>query len=117
MINVSRVIKDTRFTQDFNLVRKEGKFIKGRFEEVEVQISLSGIIKPSSAKEIEMIPEGDRILGGEITIHTLSELKITNKDGTSDEVLWNGERYKLYAVFPYKDYGFYKAIAIRKESA
>lgn len=115
MINVSRVIKDPRFSQSFKLFRKEGKFIKGRFEQVETETSLRGVIKPASPEDIEMIPEGDRV-GGEIVIHTTSELKVTNNEGTSDEIDWNNERYKLYAVLPYKDYGFYKAIAIRKES-
>ena len=116
MINVSRVIKDPRFRQTFKLFRKEGKFVGGRLQQIEVEQSLSGVIKPASAKEVEMIPEGDRILGGEMVIHTTSELKVTSDEGTSDEIEWNNERYKLYAVSPYKDYGFYRAIAIRMVS-
>lgn len=115
MINVSRVIKDPRFSQAFKLFRKNGRFIGGRFNQTETEYSFSGVIKPASPEDIEMIPEGDRV-GGEIVIYSTSELKVSSKEGTSDEIIWNDERYKLYAISPYKDYGFYKAIAIRKES-
>lgn len=115
MINLSRVITDPRFSQTFKVIRKESDFVNGRFtQKQEKELNFKGVIKPASPKVIEMIPEGDRV-GGEISISTLKELFITGNQGTSDEVFWNNTRYKVYSVSPYKDFGFYRAIAIRKE--
>lgn len=116
MISVSRVINDPRFSQSFKVFRKSGEWLKGRFIQNEVEINISGVITPAKAKEIEMIPEGDRV-GGEISIHATSKLNVTraleNEEGTSDEVEWQGERYKLYQVNNYSQYGYYSAIAMR----
>lgn len=116
LISVSRVINDPRFSQSFKVFRKSGEWLKGRFIQNEVEINISGVITPAKAKEIEMIPEGDRV-GGEISIHATSKLNVTraleNEEGTSDEVEWQGERYKLYQVNNYSQYGYYSAIAMR----
>ena len=70
LINVAKAITDPRFSQKFKVFGKSGEWIRGRFEEIEKEISMIGVIAPSKPKEIEMIPEGDRV-GGEITIHTI----------------------------------------------
>lgn len=119
MINVSRAINDTRFVQPFTVYRKSGgEWVNGRWEQSENPIQLSGVISIAKEKDLQMIPEGDRI-GGAIVIHSTQELFITHKDGeagTSDEILWRNERYKLISVNTYADYGYYKAIGIRKVS-
>lgn len=123
MINVARAVNDPRFSQNFKVFRKSGEWIKGRFEETEKKISMVGVIAPSKPKEIEMIPEGDRV-GGEITIYTTRKLFTThsledkenqdeNNEGTSDQIEWQGERYKLYSVNDYSQYGYYQAIGMR----
>lgn len=123
MINVSRVINDPRVSQSFSIFRKKGYWDKGRFAQEEAKINMSGVISVAKPKDIEMIPEGDRV-GGELSIYSTQEIFTTRKgdiskekdSGTSDELLWHGERYKIYSVSPYRDYGYYKAIAMRKAS-
>lgn len=122
MINVSKAINDPRFSQCFKVFRKSGEWIKGRFIEEEKELNFTGVITPSKPKEIEMIPEGDRV-GGEITIHTTRKLYTTHAiqdeesenefEGTSDEIEWQGDRYKLYQVNDYSKYGYYSAIGMR----
>lgn len=122
MINVAKAITDPRFSQKFKVFRKSGEWIRGRFEENEKEISMIGVIAPSKPKEIEMIPEGDRV-GEEITIHTTRKLYTTHAiqdeesenefQGTSDEIEWQEERYKLYQVNDYSQYGYYSAIGMR----
>lgn len=117
MINVSRVINDPRVSQSFTTFRKSGKWIKGRFEQGESEIIMNGVVLPATPEEIQQIPEGDR-KGGEISVHTLEKLYTTHEDqnfkGTSDEILWHGERYKLTSVGDRSDYGYYKALGTRK---
>lgn len=113
MINVSRVINDPRFSRSLTIYRKKGAWGRGRFEGVESELNIQGVISVAKAKDVEMIPECDRI-GGEMVIHTTQKIFTTNENGTSDELLWEDERYKIYSVSSYKSYGFYKAIAMRK---
>ncbi|MDU7441763.1 MAG: hypothetical protein E7L05_14625 [Clostridium sp.] len=116
MINLSRVINDTRISQEFKVFRKTGEWIKGRFEEKETQIDMNGVIVPATNKEVEMIPEGDRVKGA-ISIHSTKRLYTTHLadkgEGTSDEIEWENERYKVYSLGSYSKYGFYSAIGMR----
>ncbi len=121
MINVSKVITDPRVAKTFTIYRKSGEWVSGRFEQTENPMQLTGVISVASAREIEQIPEGDRV-GGEIVIHCTQEIFTTHTSdtssdtGTSDELLWHGDRYKIYSVSPYSDYGYYKAIGQRMAS-
>lgn len=121
MINVARAVNDSRFCQNFKVFRKHGEWAKGRFIEAETEINMIGVITPSKPKEIEMIPEGDRV-GGEITVYTTKKLYTTRSietneseenQGTSDIIEWQDERYKLYQVNNYSQYGYYSAIGMR----
>ncbi|NHI49143.1 hypothetical protein FDE94_15115 [Clostridium botulinum] len=119
MISVSRVILDPRFSESFKVYRKSGEWIKGRFIQDEKELDMNGVITPAKPKQIEMIPEGDRV-GGEICIHAINKLYTTHSDdeseGTSDEIEWHDERYKLYSVGDLSQFGYYSAIGIRLES-
>lgn len=120
MIDLSRVITDPRIAQKqpFTVWRKSTTWQGGRPTSTELPVSIDGIITPASARDIQQVPEGDRV-GGEITILTIQPIYITragNEQGTSDEVEWDGDRYRVFNVFPWKDYGFYHGIGIRKTS-
>lgn len=122
MINVSFLITDPAFAQTIKVYRKTGDWApNGEFVITENEIQMTGVISIANAKQIEFIPEGDRI-GGEIAIHTLEALynsrnaTETEQAGVSDEILWHGDRYKIYQVNEYSDYGYYFAIGQRKAS-
>lgn len=124
MINLNRVITDPRISQKkpFTVYRKSGDWNGARWEEIENPIQMKGIITPASAKDLTQVPEGDRT-GGEISVFSLEPIYETHADitngnspGTSDEIEWNGERYRVFNVFPYSDFGFYHAICIRQIS-
>lgn len=121
MINVAGIVNNPKISRDFIIYRKNGEWLNGRFEEKETSLVFHGVISVAKAKELEWIPEGDRV-GGELMIHCTEKIfttrnnELENDIGTSDELLWNDERYKIYSVSPYSDFGFYKAIAMRKDS-
>ncbi|EKQ56271.1 MULTISPECIES: hypothetical protein [unclassified Clostridium] len=125
MIDVSSVILDPSFAQTFTVYRISGDWVGARFVNNEPEvINMVGTISIANAKQIEFIPEGDRI-GGEIAIHTTEPLycsrNINDDSGDeesyiADELEWHGERYKVYQVNEYSDYGYYFAIGQRKKT-
>ncbi|MBZ9633071.1 hypothetical protein [Clostridium sp. FP1] len=123
MINVGRIING-RNSQPFIVYRKSGSWVSGRWIQTETSIPLTGTITIAKEKDLQQIPEGDRV-GGEIAVYCTQALYVTHaannpltssNPGTSDEVLWQGARYKLFSVRPLIDYGYYKGIGIRMTS-
>lgn len=116
MIDVSELIDDSDFAQNFVIYRSQGSFIDGVWtEETPTQIPLTGIIQPASPKELKMLPEGDRITGA-IVIYSKIPIFLTRtgeEQGTSDKVYWKGDYYKLLNVSDWSDSGFYTGIAER----
>ena len=75
---------------------------------------MRGIVTMATAKDMQMVPEGDRMTGA-IRILTTERIYITDgatKD-TTDMVLWRGARYRIVKVTPDVDYGFYRSIGTR----
>lgn len=118
MLDLSSVVLDPDFAQTFTIKRFSGQWQAGRFIQTNNEIQMAGIISIANAKQIEFIPEGDRI-GGEIAIHTVQPLYNSrngtdiSQGGTSDIVIWHGDKYKIYQVNEYSDYGYYLAIGQR----
>lgn len=85
--------------------------IGGRPRSTEKEILRSGVIAAATTKDLLQVPEGDRVKEI-IAVYDTEELRVSNETGTSDEVLWHGERYRLFQL-PCKGYGYYKALAER----
>jgi len=117
MLNVSRILSNQKFNQSFTVHRKSGSWVAGRFAGTEQAVTLDGVIIPASAKEIEQLPEGDRVTGIMI-FYATQEIFTTHKSdtpGTSDEIEWRGARYRIFNVNQYSDYGYYKAYGVYME--
>lgn len=118
MIDVSELMSDPDFAQSYIGYRKTGNWIEGVFTETESVINFYGPITVANTKDINMLPEGDRVIGL-MVFYTTSDnpfLITRNKDGslgTSDQPVWENERYKIMQVFPYNNYGYMKAIGTR----
>lgn len=119
MINVSDVITDPDFAQPFTVYRSSGgQFISGGWSEgTPEQISLKGIVTVGSEKDLQQVPEGDRVEGA-MLFYAIQELLTSHKDpGTSDQILWNGDFYRVQKVWNYGKYGYWKAYGVRMEGA
>ncbi|MFC8686321.1 hypothetical protein [Brevibacillus porteri] len=112
MLNVSEVITDPDFAQTFIVHRKSNEWIAGRPEETETIITMMGVITVADAKTLEQLPEGDRATGM-MSFYATVSINTTNEEGTSDQIEWCGDRYRVKKVFPYGDYGYWKAVAER----
>ncbi len=112
MINVAEIIYDPDFCQPYTLHRKASVWVGGRPMISERALQRTGVITTATTKDLLQVPEGDRVKGI-IAVYSTEELRVSNESGTSDEVTWHGERYRLFQLWPYKDYGYYKALAER----
>ena len=83
-------------------------------------IPFSGVVLPASAEEIMQLPEGDRSTSM-MTFFSVQEMFVTHVDngqgyaGTSDELEWRSERYRITNVNQYSDYGYFKAYGVLME--
>jgi hypothetical protein len=112
MINVAEMIHDSDFCQPYTLYRKTTVYIGGRPQTTEQEYPRSGVITTATTKDLLQVPEGDRVKGI-IAIYDTEELRLTSETGTADEIVWRDERYRVFQLWPYTDYGYHKALAER----
>ena len=118
LLNVSEVLLSPEFIQPVKVFRKrEGYFDKGKFIQREETFTFDMIVSAVSEKEIEMIPEGDRIKDAK-TFHCLQEIFTTQDPDngearTSDMLEWKKQRYKIISLTDNSDYGYYKAYGVK----
>jgi hypothetical protein len=121
MINslFKRAVLGTKLnSQTLNIYRSTGSFINGRWTEDTQSppyFEVKGIAYPSSTKELDQVPEGDRIKGA-MSFITTEELYVTRQGsapGLSDKIEWRGELYKIVQTLNWMSYGTFTSIAIR----
>lgn len=120
MLNLSEVVNDDDFAQEFQIMRSSGgSWIAGRWVTNTINVPGFGIIQPSTPEELDQVPEGDRVKGA-MSFHSETVLFETHTTasndqfaGTSDIISWQNQNYRLIKVFPWEDFGYYKAIGVR----
>jgi len=120
MINVGRIVNSRNFAQGkgFTVHRKRGEWEAGRFVQKEMKLTLQGTVTPCNPKDLVQLPEGDRVTGV-MCFHSEQQIYTTHNDatkGTSDEIEWQGERYRVSSTIPYVDFGYWKAFGVRMVS-
>lgn len=115
MINVSRVAKSKRFVQEITITRTQSMWSMGDIVTAEPQtFKVLGIVTVAKPKDLQMIPEADRMTGA-MKFITTTELYPTRSGNNSDIITWRGATYKIITVTPDIDYGFYRSIGERLE--
>lgn len=110
-IDLSELIHDPDFCTNFIVERKtESVWSKGEPTYETQRIPVEGIVAPTSSKDLQLVPEGDRRNGTKTFYTDINMmLKVSDTDKTSDVCIWNGERYKLVNTWNYAANGFYYA--------
>ena len=113
-VNLARVIHSPRLSQKITILRRGGSWQYGTWvqDENPTELSMRGIVTMAKAKDLEMVPEGDRLTGA-IKILTTERIYITSDGEITDMVIWRGARYRIVTVTPDIDYGFYRSIGSR----
>ncbi len=65
---------------------------------------VSGVVEPASTKELERLPEAER-LSGTIRIFTTFRLSDGDETITADVVVWNGRQYTVKTVDDFSEFG------------
>jgi hypothetical protein len=122
-LDLSAVANDPAFAQSYVVTRRTGGFAQGGYVITSsTAVPFWGIIQPSADEDLAQVPEGDRVTGmiGFISQQRMYQTNgkgIGNPSGLSDLITWNDQVYKVVAVVPWKDFGFWKAIASRQSGA
>ncbi len=102
----------------FTIYRSSGQFALGGWQEgTPVQITVTdGCVLPISSKDIQQLPEADRITES-MAFYAKQILYVTRNDasnpGTSDQIVYQGVRYRIARVMNYMAFGYCKAIGVR----
>ena len=115
-MNVARVANSPAFAQAYTVNRSVGTFQQGGFVSTTTPIPFWGIIQPATDEDLAQVPEGDRVTGmmGFISEQRMYETNVQqNSEGLGDTITWNDQLYRVVRVVPWKDFGFWKAIASR----
>ena len=120
MIDVGLIVSDPDFAQEFVITRScGGSWQAGKWVNETIKVCSYGVIQPSTPEELEQVPEGDRVTGA-LSFHSEQALFETHTYGPNDkfagtsDIIWHrGQNYRLAKVFPWEDFGYFKAIGIR----
>jgi hypothetical protein len=116
VIDVSEVLNDADVSSAFIINRTTGQFGPGGWQAKgpPQMIQAFGAARNTSGKELEMVPEGDRV-SEMITFRSATQMYVTNASGsaTSDVLTWLGDNYRVYVVKNYSEQGYFLAIAAR----
>lgn len=116
VIQIGDIVLDPDFAQQFTVYRSIGDWVNGRWtESTPEQIIMTGVISVMNERELQAIPEGDKVKGA-MVFHTTQELFVTRNGqtkGTSDKIYWRGDYYRLFNIAPYADYGYFRAAGER----
>lgn len=119
MFDLGDIVTSPDLAQPFTIFRSTGgKFLAGNWTSQTQQIDYFGTVSVASSRDIEMIPEGDRVR--EVMAFWSDEPIYGTGSATSgrssDIIVWQGNQYRVLAVFRYLDYGYYKALATRMKA-
>jgi hypothetical protein len=115
VFDVAELLTDPDFSQRFTIQRATTTFVRGGSTSNTTPITVSGIIWIARSKDLQQVPEADRVLGA-MVFACREEIMTTHagdQPGPSDTITWRNNVYRIQSVYPYVDYGYYKAIGVR----
>lgn len=119
-INMADIVNDPDFASYLPgaIARDTGSFVLGKWKSITTTLDFYGVVQPSTAKELKMVPEGDRVTGA-MSFHSSSVIYETHAgdtnspDGISDVITWHNQPYRVIYVAPWDTFGYWLAIAVR----
>jgi hypothetical protein len=113
LLNVGSVLRDPLFSQSFQVERFTGAFAnEGVYNRGSaVILAGQGNIQPAKDDDLNVLPEGERD-GKYIKCYSLGEIRKGDGKGIeSDQIIWDGKKYRVMYTKLYKDYGYWFSVA------
>ena len=123
MIDVSELITDPDFAFPYIVIRRTGKWVKGRFEVNNPErLEYYGVVQPATAREIQQMGIGDDEQGVmKFFCRQPKDINLTcnlNEDSdevkVSDEIEFRGNLYKVLKISPWQHNNWTRAFAALK---
>lgn len=123
MIDVSELITDPDFAFPYKVYRRKGQWVKGRFVVSEpVVFNFYGAVQPATVRDLRQHAIGDKEQGvmkfftrRPNELHLTQEFSESTEISVSDEIEYDGSRYKVLQVMPWQPGGWTRAFASLKE--
>jgi hypothetical protein len=116
MLNVSAAITDPNLAQAYTIQRAVGAFALGGFVVASsTPINVTGVVTVAKERDLVQVPEGDRVTGS-MLFYSVQQIYLSHGGAgaaTSDTIVWRGDTYRIAKVWPYVDYGYWKALGVR----
>ncbi len=119
MFDLSAVVNNPDLGSPVTILRFTGSFAAGGWQQGAPQrIPAFGVVCIADAEALAQVPEGDRVTGA-LQFLTGQPVYRTSADrgGTSDQIEWRGELYRVVSVEPWGHAGYWSAILARMEGA
>jgi hypothetical protein len=108
-------ISNPDLAEPFIILRNPGTYGPGGWQSgPQQQINAYGTVGRASNKQMEVIPEADRV--SEIRLfHSSTQMFATSeaKSVTADVLVWRGIQYRVLAEIPQPQRGYFAALAAR----
>jgi hypothetical protein len=114
-LDLSDVALDPDLGTAVSILRTSGYYGPGGWQtNPTVSIPCWGVWNIANDKALQMVPEGDRVVGA-VQFITTTRMFPTTEAGqqTSDQVNWNGNLYRVQSVGPWSLDGFFNVILVR----
>ncbi len=119
MMNLGSTLRNPNLCTTFTVHRSSGgNFASGGWVEgAGSDITMTGIVHPATAKEHDLLPEGERIKEAFTfyTVDPIYESRNSPAPATSDNIIYLGVTYQVHWVKNYSVFGYYKSIAVRQD--
>ncbi len=114
-MNVGRVLFRAALTQPITVYRQNGSWIGGRWTPGSpLPIPMQAVVNVPSGDTLDMLSQADQESGAiEVFVPAPLHLELTQATGTSDQIQWNGDTYRVMHVWDWSANGYVKALAVK----
>jgi len=124
MIDVSQIVRDPDFAQNYEVIRQTGEWNAGRFEVTGTKtLNYRGAVQPTDKDTLQQLPENDRT-SVSVSFYCSSPnvfymtQESDSKDDESqvifDRIKWRGNQYKIIKVLDWSRNGYQIAVGVEQ---
>lgn len=112
--SLAEIGNDSDMGEPVTIVRSSGSFAAGGWSNTTSTINSWGVVAVAEDEALRQIPEADRVEGALMLVSALPVYEtLESRSGLSDQIIWNGNNYRVVRLGPWSDFGYYHVILMR----